>query len=357
MGRSTRNASSEVGGRVVALGGGTGLPAVLRGLRGFVSKGDVTALTAVVTMTDDGGSSGRLRKSRGIPPPGDIRNCLVALSAEEDLLAGLFQHRYGGTTDLGGHSLGNLILAALAEQTGSFLKAVEMSSRVLRTAGRILPSTLDDVTLEAVLDDGSILEGESNIGSCLKRIRRVSLRPAIARPTPGVAESIRDADLVVLGPGSLFTSVLPNLVVDTVASALRETSAVRVLVGNLVSEHGEAAGLDLRDHLRIVEEHAGGRVVDAVLVHEGEVLPDVLDRYRAEGAHPLVLRPGDLRDVLIVRRELITYGQKLRHDPTSTAAGLLAAWRQLRPAGSSNARGTIPVAEAAAGGSRGPAET
>ena len=212
--------------RIVALGGGTGLPAVLRGLRPLASDEDVSALTAVVTMTDDGGSSGRLRRTRGLPPPGDVRNCLVALAEEEDLLAGLFQHRYSGSEELGGHTVGNLILAALAERSGSFLKAVETFSRVLRTAGRILPATEDDVVLEAELEDGSSLIGETQIASCGRTIRRVALRPRSVTPTPGVLESIRAADLIVLGPGSLFTSLLPNLVVDGVGRALRETRAV-----------------------------------------------------------------------------------------------------------------------------------
>lgn len=226
--------------KVVALGGGTGLPMVLRGLRRLAIEGGIRDLTAVVAMTDDGGSSGRLRRIRGLPPPGDVRNCLVALATEEDLLAGLFQHRYDGGEEIGGHSLGNLILAALAEQTGSFLKAVEVSSRVLRTAGRILPATLQDVSLEAVMEDGSRVTGETQIAASRKRIRRISIVPESAEPTPGIVRAVENADLVVLGPGSLFTSVIPNLAVDGIASALRRTAAVRVLAANLVSERGEA---------------------------------------------------------------------------------------------------------------------
>jgi uncharacterized cofD-like protein len=313
--------------RVVALGGGTGMPNVLSGMCDLVADGDVTALTAVVTMTDDGGSSGRLRRTRGVPPPGDVRNCLVALSEEQDLLAALFQHRYGGSAELGGHALGNLILTALAEQTGSFLKAVEVSSRVLRTRGRILPATLEDVTLEAVLEDGSMIAGESTVGESEARIERIRLRPADARPTPGVVDSILEADLVVLGPGSLFTSLLPNLAVRGIADSLRRTHAVRVMVANLVSEHGEAAGLELRDHLQLVESHAGGRIVDAIVVHEGPIAADVLERYRAEGARPLTLPDRDAGSRLVWRRDLLAPGPKLRHDPETTAAGILAAWR------------------------------
>lgn len=322
--------AAELPGRVVALGGGNGLPAVLRGLRRFALNGRGIDLTAVVAMSDDGGSSGRLRRGRGLPPPGDVRNCLVALSEKEDLLAGLFKHRYNGAGELGGHNLGNLILAALAEQTGSFLKAVEVSSLVLRTVGRILPVTTQDVVLSAVLEDGSRLAGESAIGSCRKRIRRVSLEPEGAAATPGVVEAIRNADLVVLGPGSLYTSVVPTLALPEVAGALRETRAVRVLVGNLVSERGEGAGLDLEAHLQVIEEHAAGRAVDVVLVHEGTIEPETLDRYREEGTAPLVPRGETVCGRRVVRRSLLADGPKLRHDPEETAAGLLAAWQARR---------------------------
>lgn len=317
--------SARIPRRVVALGGGTGLPAVLRGLR-YILPRDDESLTAVVTMADDGGSSGRLRRAMGLPPPGDVRNCLVALAEEEDMLAGLFQHRYGGSEELGGHSVGNLILAALAEKTGSFLKAVEMSSRVLRTAGRILPSTQQDVRLEALLEDGTRLLGETLVNSCEKRIRRISLRPHGVEPTPGVVEAILDADLVVLGPGSLYTSVLPNIVIDAVADAIRRTDATVVLVANLVSEHGESAGLDLQDHLEVVEEHAGEGIVDAVVVHEGPVAEDILARYAEEGAVLLRWPTGRFRRVEVVRRNLLAAGPKLRHDPAATARGLVDAW-------------------------------
>ncbi len=315
--------------KIVALGGGTGMPAVLRGLRGLLAPGDGEALTAIVAMSDDGGSSGRLRRSRGLPPPGDVRNCLVALSEDEDLLAGLFQHRYDGSEELGGHSVGNLILAALAEQTGSFLKAVEVSSRVLRTRGRILPVTLEDVTLQAEFEDGRLLVGESAIGASRERVTQVTLVPSTAQPTPGVVEAICDADLIALGPGSLFTSLLPTIVLDEVRAALRKTRAVRVLVANLVSDRHETIGLEIVDHIRILEDHVGGRVIDAVLAHDGPVDQATLARYRAEGAQPLTLSPKD-REALAGRQILLcdlrAAGDKLRHDPARTASALLEAW-------------------------------
>ena len=251
----------------------------------------------------------------------------MALSASEDLLSGLFQHRYDGKEELGGHNLGNLILAALAETTGSFLKAVEVSSAVLRTVGRILPVTLENVRLQATVQGGALLVGETAIGSCTDRIERVSLSPATAQPTPGVVEAILEADLVVFGPGSLYTSVVPNLVLTAVSAALCRTSAVRVLVGNLVSGNCEAAGLGLEDHLKVIEEHAGGKVVDALLAHEGPINEEIQRRYEQEGATPLAPPSRPIPGVHIVRRNLLSAGAKLRHDSDATAAGLHQAWR------------------------------
>ena len=302
------------------------MPSVLRGLRRHVRRGGIESLTGIVTMTDDGGSSGRLRRTRGLPPPGDVRNCLVALSHEEDLLAGLFQHRYDGSEEIGGHTVGNLILAALAEQTGSFLKAVEVSSRVLRVAGRILPATSGSVVLEAILDDGATITGETAIASCDRGIRRVGLRPDDAKATPGVVEAILDAELVILGPGSLFTSLVPNLVVAEIGQALRETEGKVVLVANLVSERGEAAGLQIADHLRILEDHAGGPFLDAVLIHDGPIDADTLARYRAEGATPLQSSGGLGDELRILRTSLIAEGSKLRHDSEATCAGVFRLW-------------------------------
>jgi len=313
--------------RIVALGGGTGLPAVLRGLRTFVPGSDGQSLTAVVTVSDDGGSSGRLRRAMGVPAPGDIRNCLVALSADEHLLAALFQHRYSASAELEGHSLGNLILAALTEQTGCFGRAVELSSRVLRTVGRILPVTRETVTLEALLDDGTRVQGETAINRCGKKIHRVLLKPKDCEPTPGVIESILQADLVVLGPGSLHTSVLPNIVVDGVGAALQQTRGLVVLVANLVSERGEAAGLSLADHVSVIEEHAGRAVVDAVLVNNQPVDATILARYRSEGATPLDWPQGVRHRVHVERRGLLAPGIKLRHDASATATGLIETWR------------------------------
>jgi uncharacterized cofD-like protein len=253
----------------------------------------------------------------------------VALSEEEDLLADLFQYRYGDSEELKGHSLGNLILAAIAEKTGCFLKSVELSSRVLRTVGRILPSTLDSVTLEADFEDGSRVAGETKIAGFGKRIRRVALRPKDAKPTGGVVESILDADLVVIGPGSLYTSVIPNLLVPGVSEALRQTAAVVILVANLVSERGEASGLGLEDHLEVLEAHAGCRFLDAVLAHDGPVDESTLERYELEGAVPLRWRERSARGIPVTHANLLAEGRKLRHDPELTAARIVELWGRL----------------------------
>lgn len=315
---------------VVALGGGTGLPVILEGLRLMVGQDRIQDLTAVVTMSDDGGSSGRLRKDRGLPPPGDVRNCIVALATERELLSKLFQYRYNGGEGLDGHSLGNLILAALSEQTGSFLKAVERSSEVLRTVGRVLPVTLADVVLQAEFEDGRTVTGETEISKAQGKIRRIGVKPASVQPTPGVLEAIRKADLLVFSPGSLYTSLLPHLVIPGMDQALRSTQAVRVMIGNLVSEDGEAADLDLGDHLRVVSEHAGGDVVDVILVNDATVDPPALARYRKQGIRPLYLDPGTPMPVPVVRKDLLAPQGKLRHDPRATAEGVLEAWHRLR---------------------------
>jgi uncharacterized cofD-like protein len=251
---------------------------------------------------------------------------LVALSPDEDLLAGLFQHRYDGSEEIGGHTVGNLILAGLAEQTGSFLKAIEVSSRVLRVAGRILPATSDDVVLEAILDDGKTITGETAIAACGQSIRRIALRPGNAKAAPGVVESILSADLVILGPGSLYTSLVPNLVIAEIGAALRQTPGQVVVVANLVSERGEAAGMNLADHLRILQEHVGGPFLDGALVHEGPIDAGTLARYRAEGAVPLRWSDESERGIRILRKNVIGTGPKLRHDPEATCQGLFELW-------------------------------
>jgi uncharacterized cofD-like protein len=324
--------------RVVALGGGTGLPAVLRGLKAVLFPAgmadEAERLTAVVTVTDEGGSSGRLRESLRMLPPGDIRNCLVALSHNEPLMARLFQARYRNGNDLEGHPVGNLILAALAqEEDGGFLAAVRLASEVLNIQGRVFPSTLEQVRLAARMDDGSELLGETALAAAGGAVHRLRLEPAAQAAAPGVVEAIERADLVVLGPGSLFTSILPNLLVGELAAALRRTAALRLLVVNAMTEEGETRGFTASAHVRAALEHGGA--LDAALVATDVVPDEVLARYEDEGAARVVDDGPELDRLVsfVLRRHVMQVRPKVRHDALLTAGAALEALVQFRRAG------------------------
>lgn len=258
------------GPKVVAIGGGTGLSNLLRGLKEFTGN-----ITAIVTVADDGGSSGRLRSELGILPPGDFRQCIVALSDVEPLMTKLFQYRFGEGSGLEGHSFGNLFIAAMLGVTGNFENALRESSRVLATRGQILPSTLTNVTLCAELTGGQIVRGESHIGHSGKRIERVFLQPDHVAAYPAAVRAIEEADLVVLGPGSLFTSVLPNLLVDGVRAAIQRTPALVIYVCNVATEEGETDNYTVGQHLATIEQYLDAGAVDLVLAneHRGRNLP------------------------------------------------------------------------------------
>ncbi len=258
----------ERGPRIVAIGGGHGQATLLRGLKLYTRN-----LTAVVTVADDGGSSGRLRESFGILPPGDIRNCLAALSSDEQMLTQLFQYRFSGSGNLDGHSFGNLFITALADITGSFEGAVAESGRVLSVSGRVLPSTLHDVKLIADMQlPDSVnqvrVEGESRIPKMAGRVRRVWLEPNDAPAYPPVIKAILNADMIVVGPGSLFTSLLPNLLVNDLLGAVHASRAVKVYVCNIVTQTGETSGFSVFDHVRALEEHVGDRLFDVILCND-----------------------------------------------------------------------------------------
>jgi uncharacterized cofD-like protein len=253
------------GPRIVAIGGGHGLSTLLRGLKAHTSN-----LTAVVTVADDGGSSGRLRESFGILPPGDIRNCLAALSNDEDLLAQLFQYRFSGSTDLEGHSFGNLFITALADITGSFEAAVAESGRVLSVNGRVLPSTLHNVKLVATMELPHSLtevrvEGESRIPEAAGRVRRVWLEPDNAPAFPPVIRALLNADVIIIGPGSLYTSILPNLLVHDLLAGIRASRAVKMYVSNIATQSGETDAYTCHDHIRALEGHIGEDLFDVIL--------------------------------------------------------------------------------------------
>jgi uncharacterized cofD-like protein len=321
------------GRRVVAIGGGTGLPVVLAGLKRYLGS-QVSELTAVVTVADDGGSSGRLRAELGIPPPGDIRNCLVALADVEPLMAELFQFRFAGEGALAGHSFGNLFLAALANVTGNFLHAIRISGKVLAVRGTILPSTLDPVRLGAELCDGRIVMGESLLGRQGQAVRRVFLDPGPARALPEVLEAIDRAHVVVLAPGSLYTSLIPNLLVTGVAEALRATGALKVHVANLMTEPGESEGLTLADHLEAIRAHGGRGVVDGVVVHGRPFPPDVLARYATVRARPVVLDRERVRSlgVWLTEADLTGQTELARHHPEKLGRVLVRLMRHGGPA-------------------------
>jgi uncharacterized cofD-like protein len=256
------------GPRVVALGGGTGMPTLLRGL-----KAHTTNLTAIVTIADDGGSSGRLRRSLGVLPPGDFRNCIAALADDEALITQLFQYRFGGSEDLAGHPLGNLFISAMAEVTGSFERALVESSRVLNIRGRVLPSTLQDVTLvgeivePAAAGRVSRVQGESEVGAGRGVIQRVYLQPDDAPAYPDAVRAILEADLIVAGPGSLFTSIIPNLLVRDIAESIRASRALKVYVCNVATQPGETDGYSVLDHVQALERHVGPGLFPVVLAN------------------------------------------------------------------------------------------
>jgi len=312
---------------VVALGGGTGLPVVLRGLKRAMADMD-GSLTGIVTVTDDGGSSGRLRRRYNVLPMGDIRNCLVALSSNEPLMSRLFQYRYDGHDELGGHCLGNLILTALADCSRSYLKAIETSGQVLAIHGRILPATLENVVLRARLKSGRRVRGESRISKSRETIVEVSTDPPSPAPAPGVLRALRQADLIVLGPGSLFTSLLPNLMVRGVAQAIARSRAARVLVGNLMTQPGETDGFAAVDHLTALQRCTGARLVDYYLAGSGPIRAAQRRRYARQGAYPVEVSATALATlgVVPVERGLMRDDPelaKVRHHEGKLARALL----------------------------------
>ncbi len=310
------------GPRIVVVGGGTGLSTLLRGVKEFTSN-----VTAIVTVADDGGSSGRLRKEMGVLPPGDIRNCLVALADSEPLMARLFQYRFpeGDPTGLGGHTFGNLFIATMSAITGDFEEAVKESSRVLAVRGRVLPSTLEDVVLAAECEGGAVVEGESTLSTCGAPIRRVFLRPRDPVALPEAVEAIAGAELIVLGPGSLFTSVLPNLLVPGITEAIRRSRALKVYVSNVMTQPGETDGFAASDHLRALFEHVGRGIVDVALVNTGQVPPKIAERYRQEGAYPVTADSDNLRGlgVSVVEGDLVSVADYARHDPERLARAIV----------------------------------
>lgn len=335
--------------RVFAIGGGTGLSALLTGLKRFVDppppeaggiRGSVyfADLAAMVTVTDDGGSSGRLRDEFQMLAPGDIRNCLVALSADESLLSSLFQYRFDSSGDLGGHNFGNLFLTALTSVTGDFAEAVRAASDVLAIRGRIFPSTTVSTSLVAELEDGRLVRGETNISKSDARIRRVFLDPPGVPPPEEALDALRRADLILIGPGSLYTSLVPNLLVPGVSEALAATDALVVFLSNAMTEPGETTGYDLKDHVDALFAHSPGLRLSYVLANRDPIEEAALARYREEGAQPVEVDFGELPCPLVLE-SLLQKGPVVRHDGVKTARALQELFHRARlGAGAGRAR-------------------
>ncbi len=324
-----RGRALSQGAKIVVVGGGTGLSTLLRGLKKYSSN-----LTAVVTMTDDGGSSGLLQRqmTSGILPPGDIRNCLVALADAEPLMQQLFQYRFSTRDEadgLSGHSFGNLFLAAMTEVTGDFEKAVKETSDILAIRGRVLPSTTESVVLVGEMADGREVTGESAIAHDASAITKIKLCPDAPRPLPEALQAIREADVIVLGPGSVFTSVVPNLLVKEIAQAVAGSRAMKIYICNVMTQPGETDSYTAADHVRAVEEHAGRRVFDYVLVNSERPSDDALSRYENIGAQ--FVSP-DLDEIVkmgykAVKGSFISPSTLVRHDPDKLARAVLRLWQ------------------------------
>jgi uncharacterized cofD-like protein len=332
--KATKPKALSRGFRVVALGGGTGLSTLLRGLKEYVvrrsdehpnSARPISDLTAIVTVTDDGGSSGRLRRENRVLPPGDIRNCMVALSKDEALLGRLFQYRFHAGRGLIGHNFGNLFLAALTHVTGDFAEAVRVSSKVLAIRGRIFPSTLSNVHLVAKLANGRIVRGETRITASHTRIEKLFLSPRRVPPFPAVIDAIREADLILLGPGSLYTSVLPNLLIPEIAGAIAKSSAPRVYIANLMTQPGETTAYSLADHLRAIRRHTPHNLVDWVVANRHRISAEVAKRYRREGAGQVAIDLHEIQELgcRLILDNLLEEHAVIRHNPRRLARLLL----------------------------------
>jgi uncharacterized cofD-like protein len=312
----------DKGPRIVAVGGGTGLSTLLRGLKKYSDH-----ITAVVTVADDGGSSGRLRREMGVLPPGDFRQCIAALAEAEPLMTELFQYRFDQGTGLDGHSFGNLFIAAMSGITGNFERALRESSRVLAVRGQILPSTVENVTLCAELDDASFVEGESKLPHGTAPIRRAYLRPSDAAAFPEALKAIAEADLIILGPGSLYTSIMPNLLVEGIASAIRRAKGAKVYVCNVATQPGETDGYNLSKHVEALESHVGKGLFGYVLANDHLLeLPEAwhVSAIDVDGAS---LRLAGLR---VITADVIDEARPTRHDPSKLAAAIMGSFWQNR---------------------------
>jgi len=298
--------------RVVVIGGGTGLPVLLRGLKNLPID-----LSAIVTVADDGGSSGKLRNEMAIPAPGDIRNVVAALSDAEPMLLDLFQHRFADGNGLSGHSMGNLLLAALASMTGDFYQGIKEISRVLNVRGHIYPIANHSMNLHAEMEDGTIVTGESSIPKQQKKIKKVFVSPTPVQPLPEAVSAIKEADLIVIAPGSLYTSILPNIIIPEIGQALRDTKAKVTYVCNVMTQEGETSGYTAGDHLKALFDHIGRGVINSIVVHNQPIEQKVKKAYAKENAEPVIYDIERIKSmgIEIVEEDIIDESQAmLRHD-------------------------------------------
>lgn len=303
--------------RVVIIGGGTGLPVLLRGLKQYPVD-----ITAIVTVADDGGSSGRIREDLQIPPPGDIRNVLAALSDVEPLVEEMFQHRFKTSNELSGHSLGNLILAAMTSITGNFVHAIQEMSKVLNVRGKVLPAANQNVVLHAEMEDGTVVSGESKIPFSGKRIHRVFLSPEKIKPLPETLLAIKQADLIVMGPGSLYTSILPNLLVPGLGEEVCKANGKKVYICNLMTQAGETHDFTASDHVKAIYDHMGDCFIDMILVNNENIPENVQLRYHEELAKPVIYDMDRLETLglKVIQGEIVSHEKDvIRHDTKKVA--------------------------------------
>lgn len=322
------NRSNSDGFKIVAIGGGTGLAMLLSGLKAYVGPSNaglqaISSLSAIVAVTDDGGSSGRLRDELQMPPPGDIRNCMVALSEDEAVLSRLFQHRFSGDGPLSGHNFGNLFLAALAGMTGDFAEAVRLSSEILASKGRIFPASVSDVRIAAKLTDGTTVHGETSIAKVGPQIEKLYLEPADCEPHPEAIKAIQSADLISVGPGSLYTSLLPPLLVSGIADAVSASKATKIFICNLMTQPGETDGLSARRHLEIVRDYRPELFFDFIIVNNRPITEKQAEKYESEGAVQIgvhgSIEGSSINGTSVFHKDILADGDLVRHDPAKLA--------------------------------------
>lgn len=305
----------EKGYKIVSIGGGTGLSTLLRGIKNYTNN-----ITAVVSVADDGGSSGVLRDEMGILPPGDLRNCLVALADAEPLMRKLFQHRFENGI-FSGHSFGNLFIAAISDVTKDFYQAIKSSSKILAIRGQVLPATLENVILEAELEDGRKIRGETNISKSNARIKKVSLSNPQCSATKEVIQALQEADAIIIGPGSLYTSILPNLLIKEIQTAIKKSNAIKIYVCNIMTQPGETDNYKVSDHIKAIFEHTDGKIFDYVIVNIETPASRYLENYKKENSYPVEYDRAEVKKlgVEVIEANLISHKELIRHDPEKLA--------------------------------------